>query len=60
LQDPVLFAGSMRMNLDPFEHHSDREAQNTFSSIKGTVYINTSILFLPRAGGAKNYVVKEN
>ena len=23
LQDPVLFSGSLRMNLDPFEAHSD-------------------------------------
>lgn len=25
LQDPVLFSGSLRMNLDPFEQHSDAE-----------------------------------
>ena len=24
-QDPVLFSGSMRMNLDPFEEYSDRD-----------------------------------
>ena len=23
LQDPVLFSGSLRMNLDPFEAHND-------------------------------------
>jgi hypothetical protein len=56
----VLFAGSMRMNLDPFEHHSDRHAQNTFSSIKRTVYNNKSILFCPPADGFKNYLLKEN
>ena len=25
LQDPVLFSGSLRMNLDPFDHHTDTE-----------------------------------
>jgi ABC-type multidrug transport system fused ATPase/permease subunit len=24
-QDPVLFSGSMRMNLDPFNQYSDRD-----------------------------------
>ena len=28
-QDPVLFSGSLRMNLDPFNKHSDRELWNS-------------------------------
>lgn len=24
-QDPVLFSGSLRMNLDPFERHTDEQ-----------------------------------
>lgn len=25
IQDPVVFSGSLRMNLDPFEKHTDAE-----------------------------------
>ena len=28
LQDPVLFSGSLRRNLDPFNHHTDEELWN--------------------------------
>uniref|UniRef100_A0A4W3I1R4 Multidrug resistance-associated protein 1 n=1 Tax=Callorhinchus milii TaxID=7868 RepID=A0A4W3I1R4_CALMI len=27
-QEPVVFSGSLRMNLDPFEHHSDNDLWN--------------------------------
>ena len=28
-QDPVLFSGSLRMNLDPFSHYSDSQLWET-------------------------------
>ncbi|XP_077453167.1 ATP-binding cassette sub-family C member 4 isoform X4 [Stigmatopora argus] len=38
-QDPVLFTGSMRKNLDPFNQHSDKELWNVLQEVqlKGVV-----------------------
>lgn len=33
LQDPVLFTGSMRKNLDPFNQHSDEELWNALQEV---------------------------
>ncbi len=45
-QDPVLFSGSMRMNLDPFEQYTDRKPDSATSydtlikkKIKFSLYI---------------------
>lgn len=46
-QDPVLFSGTLRMNLDPFEVYSDDEIWRSLEHahlqnfVKGNVYIAT-------------------
>lgn len=39
LQDPVLFSGSLRMNLDPFDSYSDEDVWKAleFSHLKNFV-----------------------
>ena len=39
MQNPVLFTGSLRMNLDPFEEHDDRDLWNALekSNLKNMV-----------------------
>jgi ABC-type multidrug transport system fused ATPase/permease subunit len=32
-QDPVIFSGTLRMNLDPFEAHSDGEIWSTLEKV---------------------------
>ena len=31
IQDPVIFSGSLRLNLDPFSQHSDHEIQEALN-----------------------------
>ncbi|KAF3938774.1 hypothetical protein ABW19_dt0201520 [Dactylella cylindrospora] len=38
-QDPVLFSGTIRSNLDPFDEHTDEECRNALASVN---LINTS------------------
>lgn len=33
-QDPILFSGTMRKNLDPFENHSDVELWQALEEVK--------------------------
>lgn len=46
-QDPVLFSGTLRMNLDPFDNHSDEQVWKALehahlkSFVKSTLYIRT-------------------
>lgn len=32
-QDPVLFSGTLRSNLDPFQRHSDNELYNALKQV---------------------------
>ncbi|KAK6538574.1 hypothetical protein TWF694_010153 [Orbilia ellipsospora] len=41
-QDPVLFSGTIRSNLDPFDDHTDDECRNALSSVN-LVNSNTSV-----------------
>ena len=39
-QDPVLFSGSMRMNLDPFQEYSDRDLWKTLDHAHLKAYVS--------------------
>ena len=43
LQDPVLFSGTLRLNLDPFETHSDEDLWRALES----AHLNAFISGLP-------------
>ena len=40
-QDPVIFPGTLRMNLDPFDSCSDNEIWNALGSSDLTAYVST-------------------
>lgn len=40
-QDPVLFSGSLRMNLDPFEQHSDKELWSALKQAHLSAFVTT-------------------
>ena len=54
VQDPVLFSGPLRMNLDPFDEHSDEDVWRALehAHLKATVLgLNNSLLFECSEGG---------
>jgi len=52
-QDPVLFSGTLKLNLDPFEKHSDEELWEVLNQ----VHLKQHILQLPQQ---LDYCFKEN
>ena len=40
LKDPVLFSGTMRKNLDPFNEHSDLELWNALDEVRYVVLLS--------------------
>ena len=42
-QDPVLFSGTLRINLDPFDYHSDEEVWKALE----TAHLNNFVAGLP-------------
>ena len=41
LQDPVLFSGTLRANLDPFDAHSDEEVWRALESAHLSSFVAT-------------------
>ena len=41
MQDPVLFSGSVRMNLDPFDRHTDSEVWTALQQSHLKVFIES-------------------
>ncbi|XP_055867950.1 ATP-binding cassette sub-family C member 4-like isoform X5 [Biomphalaria glabrata] len=48
-QDPVLFTGSLRKNLDPFQHHSDEQLWKSLDEVK----LREQIKDIPEGLGAE-------
>lgn len=43
-QDPVLFTGSVRKNLDPFDQHTDEELWNALKEVRN--YVNYELIWM--------------
>jgi ABC-type multidrug transport system fused ATPase/permease subunit len=58
-QDPHLFSGTVRFNLDPFNHHSDQEIWSALKDAQIHEYFSTSQLGLSSVveEGGKNFSV---
>ncbi|XP_064624457.1 multidrug resistance-associated protein 1-like isoform X1 [Lineus longissimus] len=58
-QDPVLFSGTLRMNLDPFDHHTDEDIWNSLdhSNLKEFVQSQSEKLMHECTEGGENLSV---
>ena len=56
MQDPVLFSGTLRMNLDPFESYSDEEVWRSLENAHLSAFVSTlgDRLQHPIAEGGEN------
>ena len=55
LQEPVMFSGSLRMNLDPFTQHSDEQVWNALEHAHLKEYVSNlpeGLLHTCEEGGA--------
>ena len=53
-QDPIIFSGSLRMNLDPFEAHSDQELWSALEQVhlkEFVLSVDNGLLFECSEGG---------
>ncbi|XP_030838051.1 multidrug resistance-associated protein 4 isoform X2 [Strongylocentrotus purpuratus] len=58
-QDPVLFSGTLRKNLDPFNHHTDEDMWNALEEVqlKPVVEENSEKLEMAMSEGGTNFSV---
>ena len=56
LQDPVLFSGTLRINLDPFESYTDQEVWTALESSHLKAYVSSLAeqLYYPISEGGEN------
>lgn len=56
VQDPVLFSGTLRVNLDPFESYTDQEVWTALESshLKNFVSSLAETLYYPISEGGEN------
>ena len=56
IQDPILFSGTLRINLDPFESYSDEEVWRSVESAHLSSFVSSQVekLEYPIAEGGEN------
>ncbi len=54
-QDPVLFSGTLRRNLDPFNQHTDEQCWLALQQVDLKRYCESSGLAMPVRDGGSNF-----